>query len=347
MKYPRLIFLLSLACVNLACSREEAVFHDRFFAFGTLIEITLYGVEQERAIRASDIIEREFHQRHTDWHAWEPGILNTTNAQLATLEPFTADPAILPLLVEAGRLSRLSQGLFNPTIGKLIALWGFQADELPLGTLPDPGAIKTLVEQAPSVRDVTITGERIQNSNPAVQYDLGAFAKGYAIDRSIDRLRELGIENAIINTGGDLRGIGRHGDRPWRIGIRHPRESGVLASVELDGDDSVFTSGDYERYFEVDGKRYHHIIDPRSGFPADTTTSVTVIHSDAATADAAATALFVAGPGEWLDIARRMGVHYVMLVDTSGVIHMNPAMQERIRFEPGMSADIRVSEPLK
>jgi thiamine biosynthesis lipoprotein len=346
MKPLRLLVILSLVCISGACSREEAVFHDRFFAFGTLIEVTLYGVDQERAIEASDIIEREFHDRHADWHAWEPGILNTTNQQLASLKPFTADPAILPLLLEASRLSRRSQDLFNPAIGKLIALWGFHASELPVGTLPDAEAIRALVEQAPSVEDITITGDRIQNRNPAVQYDLGAFAKGYAIDRAIDRLRELGIENAIVNTGGDLRGIGRHGERPWRIGIRHPRQPGVLASVELDGDDSVFTSGDYERYFEVDGKRYHHIIDPRSGYPAGTATSVTVIHTDAATADAAATALFVAGPDAWMDIARRMGIRHVMLIDTHGVIHMNPAMQARIRFEPGVQNEIRLSEPL-
>jgi len=346
MKPLRLLAILSLLCLNIACSRDDAVFHDRFFAFGTLIEVTLYGVDQERAIQASDLIEQEFHQRHADWHAWEPGALSTTNEQLARLEPFSADPAVLPLLVEANRLSRLAQGLFNPTIGKLIALWGFHANELPVGTLPDAQAIKSLVEQAPSVADVTIEGDRVSNRNPAVAYDLGAFAKGYAIDRAIDRLRELGIDNAIVNAGGDLRGIGRHGERPWRIGIRHPRQPGVLASVELDGDDSVFTSGDYERYFEVDGKRYHHIIDPRTGYPADTATSVTVIHTDAAVADAAATALFVAGPDAWVAIARRMGIRYVMLIDTDGVIHMNPAMQARIHFEPGMQTEIRVSEPL-
>ena len=346
MKPLRLLAILSLLCLNTACSRDDAVFHDRFFAFGTLIEVTLYGVDQERAIQASDLIEQEFHQRHADWHAWEPGALSTTNEQLARLEPFSADPVVLPLLVEANRLSRLAQGLFNPTIGKLIALWGFHANELPIGTLPDAQAINSLVEQAPSVADVTIEGDRVSNRNPAVAYDLGAFAKGYAIDRAIDRLRELGIDNAIVNAGGDLRGIGRHGERPWRIGIRHPRQPGVLASVELEGDDSVFTSGDYERYFEVDGKRYHHIIDPRTGYPADTATSVTVIHTDAATADAAATALFVAGPDAWVAIARRMGIRYVMLIDTDGVIHMNPAMQARIRFEPGMQTEIRVSEPL-
>ena len=123
-------------------------------------------------------------------------------------------------------------------------------------------------------------------------------------------------------------------------------ESGILASIEVDGDTSVFTSGDYERFFEVDGKRYHHIIDPRSGYPADRTTSVTVVHDNAATADAAATALFVAGPEDWVEIARSMHIELVMLIDTAGVIHMTPAMQSRIRLEPDTTAEIRLSEPL-
>jgi thiamine biosynthesis lipoprotein len=95
----------------------------------------------------------------------------------------------------------------------------------------------------------------------------------------------------------------------------------------------VFTSGDYERFFEHEGQRYHHIIDPRSGYPAGAVVSATVIHPVAATADAAATALFVAGPDAWPAIARQMGVKYVMLVDREGRIHMNPAMQTRLTFE--------------
>ena len=130
------------------------------------------------AIEASDLIEQEFHRQHTEWHAWEPGNLNTTNEQLAYLKPFTADPAVLPLLVEANRLSLQTRGLFNPTIGKLIALWGFHGNALPVGTLPDPQAIKTLVDQAPSVADVSIEGNRVSNRNPAVEYDLGGFAPG-------------------------------------------------------------------------------------------------------------------------------------------------------------------------
>jgi thiamine biosynthesis lipoprotein len=345
MRCLRLLDILLLAALLTGCSNTGTVFQDRFFALGTLIEVSIYGVDPELAARASAQIEQDFLTMHSKWHAWQPGALSATNEQLATLKPFTPDPAVLPLLQEAGRLSQLSNGLFNPAIGKLIALWGFHDTTLPIGSVPDPTAITALVKQAPGVNDVTFTGTQLVNHNPAVSYDLGAFAKGYAIDRAIERLRKFGIQNAIVNAGGDLRAIGQHGDRPWRIGIRHPRQSGILASLELAGNASVFTSGDYERFFEVDGKRYHHIIDPRSGWPADRTTSVTVIHDNAAMADAATTALFVAGPDDWIETAGNMHIGLVMLIDADGIIHMTPAMQSRIRLEPDTTAEIRLSKP--
>ena len=343
----RLPLILLLVLVSGACSNADSrAYHDQFFAFGTLIDVTFYDAAPDLAARASETIARDFHTLHREWHAWQPGPLTATNARLAQLEPSRVDPGLLPVIQEANRLARLSGGLFNPTIGRLVALWGFHDNALPLGTLPDREAIAALVTQAPSAEDVVIRDGMISSSNPAVQYDLGGFAKGYAIDRIMERLRSLGIENAIVNAGGDLRAIGRHGNRPWRVGIRHPREAGILASIEIEGDASIFTSGDYERFFEVDGTRQHHIIDPRSGYPAALSTSVTVIHGTAATADAAATALFVAGPAHWTGVARRMGVELVMLVDTGGMIHMTPGMQQRIRFEPGTNPELRISEPL-
>ena len=347
MMVVRRLLTLLLVLVSGACSDHNSrAYHDQFFAFGTLIDVTFYDAAPDLADQASAIIASDFHSLHREWHAWQPGPLTAINARLVQPEAFTVDPDLLPVIQEANRLARLSGGLFNPTIGRLVALWGFHDNALPLGTLPDREAVAALVAQAPSAEDVVIRDSMISSRNPAVQYDLGGFAKGYAIDRIMDRLRSLGIENAIVNAGGDLRAIGRHGNRPWRVGIRHPRQEGILASIEIEGDASIFTSGDYERFFEVDGARQHHIIDPRSGYPAALSTSVTVIHGTAATADAAATALFVAGPAQWTGVARRMGVELIMLIDTDGIIHMTPGMQHRVRFEPGTNPELKISEPL-
>jgi thiamine biosynthesis lipoprotein len=338
--------VLLLTLMVTACGAPKEAWQSQFFSFGTLVELSIHGVDDPAAEQAAVLVEQDFALMHRDWHAWEDSKLTAINAALANGEPSEVDDFMRPLLRDAGRLSSASGGLFNPLLGRLVALWGFHGTPLPIGTLPDAAAIEALLAKPPTVTDISIDNGRLQSANPNAQYDLGAFAKGYGIDRVIERLRQLGIDNAIVNAGGDLRAIGRHGERPWRIGVRHPREPGILASIEISGDESIFTSGDYERYFEVDGRRYHHIIDPRTGYPAGETTSVTVIHSDAATADAAATALFVAGPDEWVAVARAMGVRHVMLIDRDGVAHMNPAMQERIVFESDTPPEVRLSEPL-
>jgi thiamine biosynthesis lipoprotein len=181
--------------------------------------------------------------------------------------------------------------------------------------------------------DLRFDGHRLSSTNPAVQLDVGAFAKGYAVDEAIALLQQRGIDNAIVNAGGDLRAIGRHGDRPWHIGIRHPREPGVIAALDTVGDESVFTSGTYERYYDYDGHRYQHIIDPRSGHPSAGTLSVTVIDDNAATADAAATALLIAGPRQWTTVARHMGIDKAMLIDDQMTVYMTPAMQQRVELK--------------
>jgi len=293
---------------------------------------------------------------HRTWHAWHAGSLSRVNAMLAEGEPFAAAPSVLPLVKRGAELSRLSGGLFNPAIGKLVALWGFAGNEPPKGPPPNDAAIRAILDQHPSMADIRIEGLKMQTRNPAVKLDFGAFAKGYAVDHAIAILREAGIQNAVVNAGGDLRAIGRHGDRPWRIGIRHPHKAGILASVEVEGDESVFTSGDYERYFDWQGTRYDHIIDPRTGYPAQGLSSVTVFARQADLADAAATALFVAGPKmeDWLPVARAMGITGVMLVDEKGGVQITPGIRERLHFEPAFEPvtdpetppNVVVSEPL-
>ena len=337
--------LILLTLLLSACSRQPEIHNQRLLVFGTIIDISIVGVDKNTANNAFKIIEDDFKYMHEAWHAWQPGALGRINNLLPTTASFTIAPSMLPVIQKATALSDQSNHLFNPAIGNLIRAWGFHSNDLPT-KLPDQKTIHELVKQNPTMDDLELNGITMRSRNSAMLLDMGAFAKGYGIDVGIENLRKLGIDNAIINAGGDLRAIGKKGDRNWRIGVRHPRNNSILASIEMQGDESIFTSGDYERFFDHEGKRYHHIIDPRTGYPADKTTSVTVIHSDGATADAAATALFIAGPEQWHAIARQMNIKYVMLIDKHGHIHMNPAMQKRIRFVTDTQPEITISEPL-
>lgn len=321
-----------------ACTAPPKVHSRSFLAFGTLVEVTVAGVEAEQAEAAIAAVEREFQYMHRSWHPWEAGALARVNELLATGEWFSVAPSVRPMIVEAGRLAEASGQRFNPAIGALVKLWGFHQDERPAGPPPAAEAIAELVAAQPRMSDLELDGIRLRSRNPAVVLDFGGFAKGYGIDRTVELLRRLGVENAIVNTGGDLRAIGSRGDRPWRIGVRDPRGEGVLASLETEGDTSVFTSGDYERYFDHDGERYHHILDPATGQPARGLVSVTVLAADGATADAAATALFVAGPESWPRVARDLGLARVMVVGADGSVHLTPGMARQVQIEDSTRA---------
>lgn len=345
MKATRLIALVLVLATG-ACGPGIQAREYSFFAFGTLVRLTLVGVNEERAEHARTWVASRLHHYHNAWHAWEPSPLTRLNAALAKGQAVTPDSVLQPLLKPARRYARLSGGLFNPAIGKLIGLWGFHADQLPAGPPPERAAIAALAGKHPALTDLVWRDGKVSSTNPAVQLDFGAFAKGVAVERIVTGLKARGFDNVLLDAGGDLKVLGTHGNRPWRIGIRDPDGQGVLAAVEARPGEAVFTSGDYERYFEWNGKRYHHLIDPRTGYPARGTHSVTVITQDAALADAAATALFVAGAEGWPQVAAHMGVSLVLLIDDEGVAHMSPAMAQRVKFvvEPAPPVVIEAPE---
>ena len=324
------ILAVVLALILGACEAPAQLRESRIQVFGTWVDLALWDVDDATAARATRVIQGDLGDLHTRWHAWQPGELSRINTALAAGKSIEVDPTMQPVLERARDLSLRSGGLFNPAIGRLVDLWGFHADAPARRAPPPAGAIAELVAAAPSMADLRFDGARLRSVNPAVQLDLGAFAKGYGVDIAIGRLADLGIRNAMVNAGGDLRVLGRHGERPWRVGIRAPG-GGLLAAIEVADGESVFTSGTYERQFEHEDVRYHHIIDPRTGAPARGLSSVTVIGRDGAEADAAATALLVAGH-DWPATAAALGVAAVLVVDEQGRLQATPEMARRLQF---------------
>jgi len=339
----RLPILLVLFSLISACGDSERARQAKFFAFGTEIDVSLYGVDNQTAENTVDALEAAFNNVNNTWHAWQPSTLTRINDAIANGEPIEVEADVAAVITQAAEYAQDSRHLFNPAAGKLFEVWGYHQDNW-FESRPPPSqeSIDVWLHAAPTMQAIHIEDGTLASDNKMVKLGFGGFAKGTAVDAAINALKQLDIENAIINIGGDLRAIGSHGDRPWRIGIRHPRkEGGMMASVAIDHDQSVFTSGDYERYFTYEGKRYPHIIDPRTGYPATETISVTVIHQQAARADAAATALVVAG-AEWPQIAASMGIDHVMLMRADGQIEMTPAMAEQVRLiDPSQQPLIR------
>ncbi len=326
-------YLLPAALLLASCASPVSQHKHTIFVFGTLIEITLAGVDDQQAEQAFLELEEAFQRWHRQWTPWQDSDLSRTNAALQAGEAFRLPASIEPLIVQSQTHYINSDGLFNPAIGKLIKLWRFHQYDEPGIRPPDATRIQQLLAANPAITDIHIDNHVARCDNPAVDLNFGAFAKGYAIGLAMQQLHDKGIHNAVINAGGDLTVAGKISEREWRIGIRHPRSDGLIASLSIHPGESVFTSGDYERFYAYQGKRYHHILDPRTGYPAEGASSVTVIDSDPGKADAAATALLIAGSENWQRIAKQMGIKYVMLIDQQGMVHMNPAMAKRVQFE--------------
>ncbi|MCX4189529.1 FAD:protein FMN transferase [Methylophaga sp. OBS3] len=324
------LMLFSLGLLT-ACGEQPAQ-STKIYAFGTEIDISIYGEDDEKFELTIGQLEETFNGVNDLWHAWQPSILTKINDAIAAGETIAVDDNVATVIEQARQLADDSAHLFNPAAGKLFSLWGFEQDDW-FESRPPPAQteIDNWLAAQPTMDDIVIENGQLYSNNNMVKLGFGGFAKGYAVDAAIDVLQANDIHNAIINIGGDLRAIGQHGQRPWNIGIRHPRQDGVLASVQVHDNESVFSSGDYERYFEYEGERYPHILDPRTGYPANKAMSVTVIDTNAARADAAATALFVAG-SDWPHVAAEMQLQHVMLMTADGILEMSPAMAERVKL---------------
>lgn len=330
-----------IAASLLSACAEPPTRKAEFYVFGTLVEVTLAGVDEDGASQAFAELQQAFQAMHRNWHAWEPGRLTAINRAFAAGEPAEADADIIAMVQAAEQLERQTGGRFNPAIGRLVALWGFHTSDYPIrGSPPDPAAIDALVSLQPSMANIEIRGTTLFDRSGQVQLDFGGLAKGLAVDRACALLRSLGIDSALVSAGGDLRGFGARGGRPWRIAIRNPL-GGVIGTIDLGDDEAVFTSGNYER-FRVDDKnqRYPHILDPRTGWPAGEVMSATVVAGEGMLADAAATALVVAGFPEWRKVAGPLGIDAVLLTDGQGRISATPAMLERLSLSAGLQAEI-------
>lgn len=328
---------MALLLVLTGCG-TDSTHQSQSYVFGTLVDITIYGESDEHAQALTTHIQREFQRLHNSLHAWKAGSeLSRLNEALASGKKTDVSPELAMLITDATQISERSGGLFNPAIGGLIQLWGFQRDEF-TPVSPDPQLIRSLAKANPRMSEIMIEHGQVWARNPTVKLDLGGYAKGYALDLAADYLRREKVKGALINIGGNIIAIGQHGDRPWRVGIQHPRKPQPVATLDLPDGWAIGTSGDYQRYFELDGKRYCHIINPNTGFPGTGVQAVTVLippgKNSGAWSDAASKPLFLSGQEAWLQAAQQLGLEYALLIDDTGKMHLTPGMQKKIRLEP-------------
>jgi len=244
-------------------------------------------------------------------------------------------PDTMTVLQEATRLSELSNGLFDATIGPLVDLWDYK-------NAHEPPADEEIRETGAMVdyRDLLVQPDAgtAMLINRRQSVDLGGIGKGYASDRFMKVFKHYCISSAFSNIGGNVSTLGTKPDgSPWRVGIRHPRQGGLIGAVDVIGQ-AVVTSGDYERFFlDSLGRRHHHILDPRTGYPAASgLISVTVVSDSAMTADALSTAVFVAGLEAGLEMLGRCPPAQAVLIDDKLNVHCTAGLRGCLQTMAGI-----------
>ena len=333
MPAARLAFAAALVFFLAACVKAP-LHHQESFVFGTRVEVLIAGLDEPQARPAAAAVLREFDRLHRTYHAWQASELSTLNEAIAAGKTLEVTPEMAALIGDAQRIAADGEQLFDPGIGGLIRLWGFQSDEFK-AALPDPELLASWRAAHPGIADLQRDGLRVSSRNRAVALDFGGYLKGVALDRAADILRAQGVNHALINIGGNVLALGTKNGERWRVGIQHPRQPGPLATLELNDGEAIGTSGDYQRYFELDGKRYCHLLDPRSGAPVMHTQSLTVLITPRPAAgtlsDTASKPLFIAGP-DWPALAKKLAVGQVLRIDAEGRLQVNSALHRRLEF---------------
>ncbi len=301
------------------------------YLLGTQVDIIALGQDIRAAKTACYFAFREMERIEALLSSHRPDSEISRINRQAAHRPVHVSQETFAILQRALEYSRRFGGLFDVTIGPLTTLWGFNEDRDI--RVPDSTAVARLLPLV-NFRNLQLdpADTSVRFARPGMRIDLGGIAKGYAIDRAAATLKAHGISRFLINAGGDIFASGRKAEgQKWRIGIKHPRRPGeLLAAFEL-SDSAVATSGDYERFVILDGLRYHHILDPRTGYPARSDQSVTVIAATAEEADAAATALFIRG---WQPPSSSNSFHALqaLFLDAGGSLHIPSSWFTRYRL---------------
>jgi len=293
---------------------------------GTLVDVVLYGDKEvlpEAAGLAFESILRVEAAAH-------PSKEGSSLFRIRQGKGVRVEGDLARILDVALEVSRATSGAFDPTLGEVVNLWGFGRDD---PHLPGPEKIVRALEGARY--DRVLTGQCCPEGLD-IWFDLGGVAKGYAVDEAVRSLQDSGVKAGIVNAGGDLRSFGVRPRRGyWKIGVQDPENPQKLAGVLEIKEAAVATSGDYQRYFEEGGIRYHHILDPSTGYPAHSgLRGTTVIAPDCATADALATAAFVMGPEKGLAMLEKWeGAEGVLITEDGTILTTSGIGEGGIRFE--------------
>jgi len=329
-----LLALLNASCTAASDSASGPQLVERTFAsMGTELHLTTWTSDQTRAQSTFDAIENEFDRLEALLSNWrEDSEVQKLNAA-AGKHPASVGTDLRNVLQTARQVSEWTNGKFDVTFGVLSGLWKFDYQNKD-GTIPDRNQVLkrlNLIDYRNLVVDETAGTAFLRREGMVVH--LGGIGKGYAVDRARDILREHGFHDFMIQFGGDMYAAGRAGDHPWKLGIQDPRGPANRIFATVDVSDSTFsTSGDYERFFIRDGRRYHHILDPATGEPSIGCRSVTILADSATVADGLSTGVFILGPEEGMALIERLPKVEGVIVSKENKVLVSSGLKDKLKL---------------
>jgi thiamine biosynthesis lipoprotein len=303
------------------CARGQWLVRDEAI-MGTAIHVELWSDNAMAGLAAADAVIQEMHRIDRAMSPYKPDSELSRINRDAFTAPVRVSHELFTLLQRAVHFSELSNGAFDITYAAVGQLYDYRA-----GTLPTPQAVAR-ARQAVGYRllQLDVDSRSVRFSREGMRIDLGGFAKGHAVDTSVALLREFGIAHAIVSAGGDSRVIGDRRGRPWSVAVRDPRRADAVVAVLPLVDTSISTSGDYERFFERDGVRYHHLIDPMTGESPRTLRSVTILADDGLTCEALSKCVFVMGLEKGMRWVESLPGVDAIVVDAAGALHVSSGL---------------------
>ena len=327
---PSVFFVAFAVFVTLSIRSGDVAAELRQYAdtrplMGTIVSMTVEGPRREVLEQGVNDAYHEMSRLSDMMNHYNPdSVVSRINLQ-AGAQPVTVPRELMEVLAMARRVSEHSEGAFDITVGAL-KLWRFDPDN---PGMPSPDEIRHALPLV-NFRHVMLNEKKrtVLLQQNGMRMDLGGIAKLYILNAGMQALKRRGIAHAMINGGGDVVVMGSHQGRPWRIGIRHPRREDVLlGTVELT-QGWVVTSGDYERYFFRDGKRYHHILDPRTGYPTEGPQQVTLVANDFKRVNGYTLAIMVRGTVWGRDLIAQTPGLSGLIVNQAGQLWSSPGMEK-------------------
>lgn len=323
------VVILFFTLLVTGCRMSSKPYRQTAFALDTAIDITAYGPNAEPAVKSAIQEMTRLEALLSNYREDSEISAINRNAGGAAV-PISLETE--QVLKQALRYANVTQGAFDPTIGPIVELWGIGKKEDFVPSDEQIAAALKFVDYRRLELDEDQHTARLKDKGMSI--DIGGVAKGYILDRMAAVLKSQGIQSALINGGGDIRGIGQKPDgTPWRIGLQAPRQTnGVSAKIPLTNWDDIETSGDYQRFFDRDGKRYHHIFDPKTGKPTQTMPSASTVLRGGRE-DIPSNVLMVIGKEQSLKLLQQFPGIEAIFIDYNGKVSYTPGLADSIEID--------------